>query len=81
MADDDDGARDEPIADGAVHLLIDGGGAGKGGLRVQGSHANQGQQYPHWSLLAVASRSFARSMSLEVMPPASCVVRSTVTRL
>ena len=76
------GARDQPVVNRVLHLLIHRGRAGERFLRSAGRPAHNSRSSDlHCSLLAISSSSFARSASLEVMPWASCVVRSTVTRL
>ncbi len=81
MANLDHGAGDKLTVDGAVDLGVDVGGAGELGLRPQQARTCKVQDELHWSFAAVASRSFAKSRSLVVMPPASWLVRSTMTRL
>src|SRR5581483_5836113 len=80
VADDNHGSGNQVRLNSAVDLRVHIGCAAKGLLRTQaGCGQSQGENGSHCSLFASVSRSFASSTSLDVMPPASWVVRSTLT--
>src|SRR5262249_35494326 len=71
----------ESIMNRLLDLRVEGRTGRKTLLRAQRRGAQQQNGGSHCSFFAVSSRSLAKSTSFDVIPWASWVVRSTVTRL